>query len=188
LGLTWSNVTGLNSAEPRIIIRHQLKRHEVSRGQKERKRNGEGWYLGPTKTSQERTIALAPLFADALRSHKERQESNSQVEGWKPPEGELRDLVFLKANGGLITPNQDNEDWHEILKRYGFEYWRGHLNRHITAVWLARQPNIDIRVVRAILGHESEAMTYYYAADISKAQVPAMKRYGAALGKRIGRS
>ena len=177
LGLTWSQVKNLDGKEPRLVISKQLARHQ----------DGSGWYLkNKTKNHLERTIVLPELFAAALREHRTRQDAWKKSATWKP-HPEFADLVFLKSNGALITPNRDNYEWHELLNEYGLPHWRGHINRHITAVWLAEERIQDIRLVQSILGHESEAMSYYYAQDNSRIQAEGMRRYGDSLAKRIGR-
>ena len=175
LGLTWSSVKDLGTDEPTLVIDKQLARHE----------DKTGWYLKPgTKNGLTRDISLPPMFAKAIRQHKKNQDVLKKSPDWKPQDV-FADLLFLQPNGALINPNRDNEEWHAVLDRFGLPHWRGHANRHITANWLAEeQPPLDIRVVQSILGHESEAMTYYYSRDISRTQVPAMRRYGASLDKR----
>ena len=176
LAVTWSSVKDLNTSHPTLFVEKQLARHE----------DGTGWYLKPgTKTGQAREISLPEMFAKALRQHKKNQDTLKKSPDWQP-ERAFADLVFLQGNGALINPNRDNDEWRAVLDRFGLPHWRGHANRHITAIWLAEEePPLDIRVVRSILGHESEAMYFYYASDISRSQVPAMKRYGASLDKRI---
>lgn len=176
LAITWSSVKDLNTSHPSLFVEKQLARHE----------NGKGWYLKPgTKTGQVREISLPEMFAKALRQYKKSQDVLKKSPNWKPAPA-FSDLVFLQPNGSLINPNRDNDEWRAVLDRFGLPHWRGHANRHITAIWLAEEePPLDIRVVRSILGHESEAMYFYYAADISRSQVPAMRRYGASLDKRI---
>jgi integrase len=176
LALTWSSVKDLDTNHPSLLVEKQIARHE----------DGSGWYLKPgTKTGQGREIFLPEMFARAIRQHKKNQDALKKSPDWKPQPA-FADLLFLQPNGSLINPNRDNDEWRAVLDRFDLPHWRGHANRHITAIWLAEeQPPLDIRVVRSILGHESEAMTYYYSADISRSQVPAMKRYGASLDKRI---
>lgn len=176
IALTWSSVKDLETSHPSLLVEKQLARHE----------DHSGWYLKPgTKTGRTREIFLPEMFAKAIRQHKKNQDKLKKSPDWKPQEA-FKDLLFLQSNGALINPNRDNDEWRAVLDRFGLPHWRGHANRHITAIWLAEeQPPLDLRVVRSILGHESEAMTTYYSADISRAQVPAMKRYGASLDKRI---
>lgn len=169
LGLAWSNIQGLNTDSPRMVIRQQLARYA----------NGDGWYVKPqTKTNSVRTVAIPEPFLSALREHKRRQDKQRQSPDWQPKE-EFADLVFLQANGDIITLNRDNQDWHKLLDRYGLPYWRAHLNRHITATWLAEmQPPVPIGTVQSILGHDTEAMTIYYAKTTQQQQAVPMRQYG----------
>ena len=93
--------------------------------------------------------------------------------------------MFLRDNGSFYTLNSDNRDWHKVLDRYGFEYWRGHINRHITASRLAAtDPPTPLNVVYSILGHDSEAIGFYYSKVMQRQQVPAMDAYGATFMQR----
>ena len=176
LGLTWSSMKDLDTNHPSLVVQKQMARHE----------DGSGWYLKPgTKSGAGREIFLPEMFARAIRQHKKNQNALKKSPDWQPQPA-FADLLFLQQNGALINPNRDNDEWHAVLDRFKLPHWRGHANRHITAIWLAEErPLLDVRVVRSILGHESEAMMFYYAADISRSQVPEMKRYGASLDKRI---
>ncbi|MEY2762688.1 MAG: hypothetical protein RLZZ43_503 [Actinomycetota bacterium] len=153
LGLAWDCVEGLDTDQARIVIRRQLAR----------KPTGGVWYLkDKTKNEQVRTVALVGPFRDALRAHKARQDELKASGDWKPDKA-FADLVFLRPNGGMITLNQDNIDWHKVLDRNGFDYWRGHLNRHITATRLARiEPPIATPIIESILGHKTDALKKYY--------------------------
>jgi integrase len=169
LGLSWSNIKGLETDKPELVISQQIARHA----------DGRGWYVKTsTKTGNERTIVIPEPFLSALREHKKKQDEQKTTQEWKP-EPEFADLVFLHANGAHITANRDNSDWKDLLKSEGFAYWRAHLNRHITATWLASQtPAVPMGTVRAILGHESEAIAYYYAKSGKQQQAEPMSRYG----------
>ena len=170
LGLRWANVRGLDSESPSIYISDQLARWAE---------RGKGWYLKPeTKTSNPRRIVLSEPFVTVLRRHKAAQDEWKTSEQWQPEE-QFADLVFLRGDGSFYTLNRDNLDWHRFLANNGFEHWRGHLNRHITATWLAEQdPPVDTATVQSILGHKSEAMTHYYARLTDRRQMNPMKRYG----------
>ena len=170
LGLTWESVRGLRTDAPSIIISGQLARWAE---------RGKGWYLKPqTKSGDDRKILLSEPFITVLREHKEAQDLWKSSEDWKP-DPQFEDLVFLRPDGSFYTLNRDNLDWHKFLAANGFEHWRGHLNRHITATWLAEQePQVDIATVQSILGHRSEAMTHYYARLTERHQRDPMKRYG----------
>jgi integrase len=114
-----------------------------------------------------------------LKAHQEWIKSGKVGEEPKvyPPIGFEKSL-FLRPNGTVIRLPDDNDDWHALLKQYGYGYWRGHLNRHITATMLADLiPPPSEMVVKSILGHNSTSMTYYYARQRANAQKPALSQY-----------
>ena len=124
-----------------------------------------------------RTIPIPEPFLTALRQHKRKMDEWKKAPKWKP-QPEFADLVFLNEDGSLIKHNQDNLDWHAVLNHYRFNYWRAHLNRHITATLLAdQQPPVSIGVVQSLLGN-GEAMTYYYARITNKAMKVPLDTYG----------
>ena len=202
LGLSWSNVD-LFSKEPKMIVANQLARYETNN------RDGDkGWYIkGWTKNYNPREILLAEPFLSALRNHrkqweklekqweKNRDKYELELKAWKKngspknmapiknfPEEQFQDLVFLLPNGAPITLNRDNEGWHQLLKENNLPYWRAHLNRHITATLLAEQdPPPSMPVAQSILGHETEAMLYYYTRTTTKQQHKPLTAYGLSL-------
>jgi integrase len=207
LGLTWDEVH-LEVSEPYMYINKQLDRYEnpdlelkVNKGKK-RSDFPQGWFLKPhTKTRNNRTVLLTEPFLSALKNYKKTWDSWNKewsktrpeqlkahkkwVDGGKigeepkvyPPIG-FENSLFLRKNGTLIRLSDDNDDWHKILKDYEFSYWRGHLNRHITATLLADlTPPPSEMVVKSILGHESTSMTYWYARLRANAQKPALSQY-----------
>lgn len=207
LGLTWESVH-LNIKEPYIFVSKQLDRYETPdlelKANKGKKRSDfpQGWFIKPhTKTKNNRTIYLTEPFLSALKDYRKSWElwnkewarnrpsqlRNHQdwVKAGKigeepkvyPPIG-FENSLFLRPNGTVIRLPDDNDDWHAILKHYGFKYWRGHLNRHITATMLADLvPQPSEMVVKSILGHNSTSMTYYYARQRANAQKPALSQY-----------
>jgi integrase len=178
LGLRWSSFFDAGDDQASLVVDSQLARRE----------DGSGWYIkSDTKNYHARTISVPEPFLSALRKHRAQQEKWKKLDTWKPKE-EFADLIFLQPNGAIITLNRDNDEWHDVLAKYEMPYWRGHVNRHITATWLAEEePPLDIGVVQSILGHESEAMTYYYAHLTRKRQLNPMRRYGATIAKRVAR-
>ncbi len=172
LGLTWSSIRGLDTDHASLVVCQQIARYT----------DGSGWYIKPkTKTQRDRIIWLDDPFLSALRDLRRLRDEEERSPDWKPQE-QFADLVFLQPNGALITLNRDNDDWKALLKRMGLPYWRGHLNRHITATWLAeQQPPMPEGTVRSILGHESDAMAYYYARSTELQQAEPLRRYGETL-------
>jgi integrase len=185
LGLSWKNISGLNTENAVMTIRQQLARTEKKENE-ERRADGKAWYVkGYTKTESVRRIVIPEPFLSALRGQKKRQDKYKKGKKWEPKK-EFADLVFLQEDGSIYTLNRDNEEWKELLASHGFPQWRGHLNRHITATWLAEQvPAVPMGTVRSILGHESEAMAYYYAKSTQTQQSEPLRQYGSALMKTI---
>jgi integrase len=185
LGLSWKNISGLNTENAVMTIRQQLARTEKKEDEAKRE-SGQAWYVkGYTKTGSVRTIVIPEPFLSALREQKKRQDTYKKAKKWKPKKA-FADLVFLQEDGSIYTLNRDNEEWKKLLASHGFPGWRGHLNRHITATWLAEQvPAVPMGTVRSILGHESEAMAYYYAKSTQTQQSEPLRQYGSALMKTI---
>lgn len=202
LGLTWSRISDLDGETPVLVVDQQLARHERFNDERPK-----GYYIKPfTKTKKGRKIVIPEPFLSVLRKHRatwlswQKQWQSAQTdwevahEAWRNeggakrdepkrpgPRPEFADLVFLRQDGGLITPKQDTADWHEVLNEHGLTYWRAHLNRHITATILANlEPAPPEATVRAILGHETEAMMLYYTQIRTKTQREPMKAYGQA--------
>lgn len=177
LGLAWENIRGLDTEHPTIVVKQQLARYA----------DGSGWYIKKaTKNRKERVIVLHEPFLSALRKHKKAQDKLRTSELWQT-KPEFADLVFLQSNGAIITLNRDNEEWHEVLRKFGLPHWRAHLNRHITATWLAEQdPPVQMGTVFAILGH-GDALGHYYAKTTQRQQNEPMRRYGQTLDQAIKR-
>jgi integrase len=186
LGLSWKNISGLDTENAVMTIRQQLARTEKKEGEAKRE-DGKAWYVkGYTKTESVRRIVIPEPFLSALREQKKRQDRYKKLKKiWNPKEA-FADLVFLQEDGSIYTLNRDNEEWKKLLSSHGFPEWRGHLNRHITATWLAEQsPAVPMGTVRSILGHASVAMTYYYAKTTQAQQSEPLRRYGSALMKKV---
>lgn len=176
LGLRWSNFHD-SPGGGLLTVDSQLARAQ----------NGSGWYIkSGTKNHHDRTIAVPEPFLSVLRAYRTQQDEWKKSPEWKPRPG-FEDLIFLQPNGALVTLNRDNEEWRKTLERHSLPYWRGHINRHITATLLAEQePALDIRVVQSILGHETESMTYYYAHLSRQHQMTSMRQYGSSVAAMLG--
>jgi integrase len=174
LGLAFSDLK-LNTTRPTMTIRHQLKRV-----------TGEGLHISnATKTGKSRTISIPEPFFTHLKEQQQYRKVQKKMPGFKP-EPEFADLVFLHDNGKPYDPNEDNNWWNEINKKYNprTTHIRGHALRHIAATYMADQ-HIDADIVRAVLGHESEAMGYYYMRISANKQQPQLQRMGEGLTARI---
>ena len=169
LGLSWSCIEGINTDTPVMVIRQQLARDPY---------NGSWSIKKKTKSGAVRRILIPEPFLGALREHKSLQDEQKKSADWKP-DPQFADLVFLQPNGNHYTLNRDNLQWARLLKDYELPYWRGHLNRFITASWLAAQnPAVPTATVQSVLGHETEAMTFYYSQTTVAQQRAPMAKYG----------
>jgi integrase len=172
LGLRWSDISGLDTDSPVLHVRGQLARDPSS---------GRLIVKTRTKSGVSRAVALAEPFIGALRRHRDRQFAARVSGNWVEPAPEHVDLLFLQANGYPVDQNDDNDDWRLLLASTRLPYFRAHLTRHLTAVILARQPNVSIATVMSILGHNSRAMTLYYAHLDRAIQVNAIRSLGQSL-------
>lgn len=181
LGLRWSDISGLDSDSPVLHVRGQLARDPAT---------GRLVLSPRTKSGRGRSIALAEPFTGALRRLRDRQR-RARAEGlWDEPAPEYADMLFLQANGYPTDQNDDNDDWRALLHKAGVPYFRGHLARHLTAVLLARQPDVSIATVMSILGHGTQAMSIYYAHVDRGVQSATMHAFGQTLSgnREVGES
>jgi integrase len=183
LGLRTSDVWGLGTDHPKLTVRGQLARHETedieSLGLPR-------WYWkDKTKTGVERTIPLAEPFLTYLTDHLQRREANSKKPGYKQwDDPNLASLLFLTERGNIIEKSRDGATWKQVCKEAGVEPFPQHINRFVTAAKLAElDPPVPANVVRAILGHESEAIGYYYQRVTSANSEAALGRYGRTYGR-----
>lgn len=175
LGLSWANVQGLDGDDPRLVIAQQLAWDK-----------GPGLHIKPdTKNKKPRTIPLTEPWVTALKRHRKRWEVMVGQPDFEFRKPEYADLLFVRSNGNVVTLNDDNDDWHALLKSLDIAPWRAHLTRHITAIQFAEmEPAVPITTVMAILGHASEAMSIYYAhVDQGRVRAP-MVAYGKVIAFR----
>ena len=171
LGLRWRNVLGLDTDSPSLVVADQLARE-----------TGKGLHIKPTtKGGKPRTIRLVEPWVSVLRRYRDQWETAHGVVNRLEPTGEFSDLLFLRADGKPISQNDDNDDWHALLEAVGVPYWRGHLMRHYTAMMLAAQPALSVNDLTSLLGHESEALSLYYAHANQGRQSAALVGFGEAM-------
>lgn len=168
LGIQLSDITNLNKSDARIKIHSQLE-YEV----------GSGWFISPlTKSGRDRTIPIPEPFLGVLRAYVKQRTAWAKSPDWNP-DPKFSDLLFLRADGTLINKKQDTADWHKLLEEYKYPYWQQHVNRHITATLLGNQePPIPIAIVRELLGHWADAMSYYYQTIQKKTMKTNLESYG----------
>lgn len=169
LGLSWGNFRNLGTGgQTTLTIDRQIDRHL----------DGSGWYIRMrTKSGEPRTIPLFEPFLQVIRDYRIQWEATTNAPGFEPAKGFERHL-FIWEDGKPITPRQDTREWHRLLKEHNIDYFRAHQARHITATWLADNPNVPIESVQAILGHDSESMAYWYARITEKQTSRAVQGLG----------
>jgi hypothetical protein len=189
LGLLTTDILGLGTKHPKLVISHQLARRETS--EMEDDPTQPRWYLAPTKTGVKREIPLTEPFLGYLTGHLKRREENKKRADYNKWEkgDELGELLFLTERGHIINKNPDNALWKRVCLEAGVQPFPQHINRFITAARLAElDPPVSANVVRAILGHESEAIGYYYQRITSANSEAALRRYGERMNLRKRKS
>ena len=174
LGLTFSSLT-LTGSTPKITIQNQLTRV-----------TGQGLFIKPTtKSGKDRTVTLQEPWLSSLIRLKEKRKQQLKLTTFKPEE-QFKDLVFLKDNGKPYGLNEDNELWNEINKTYNAKKSpiRGHALRHVAATKMA-DAGVTRDVAMAILGHESEAISFYYGRMGAIGQKDQVEVFGSQLTESI---
>ena len=174
LGLTFSNLS-LTGPNPKLTIATQLTRI-----------TGVGLTLKmATKSGKDRTISIQEPWLSSLKRLKAIRKAQELSPLFKP-EVQFKDLVFLKDNGKPYDLNEDNDLWLKVNQSYNSKLppIRGHSMRHIAATKMA-DSGVDREVAMAILGHESEAISYYYGRITAKRQSGQLGVFGESLSKEI---
>lgn len=188
LGLRLSDIWGLETDNPKLLVRGQLARFETDDLSRS---NGRRWYWKDrTKTGVEREIPLSEPFLTYLRDELQRREQNSKMPGYKHwGDDPIGELLFLTHKGAVISKTTDNEIWKRVCEEAGVKQFPQHINRFVTAARLAAlKPAVPGNIVRAILGHESEAIGYYYQKITSESSQEALGRYGERFVPNRGRT
>ena len=155
LGLRWSCV---DLAAGTIRIDRQL--------QKERLHGGGGEYkLVETKTSNIRTVTLAPFVVEILKAQKKKQAENRLFMGkeWKNEMG----LVFTHEDGSHLSAKTTYDCFKRIMKSMGIEDTRLHDLRHTFAT-LSLQNGDDLKTVADALGHSNISTTANIYAHVTE--------------------
>jgi integrase len=155
LGLWWSDVELKGGV---LRVRRAL----------QRQRGGGLVFTDPKTMRSKRTIPLPPPLVEALRQHRERQESERLAAGslWHGS-----GCVFTTPLGTPVDPRNDYREFKKLLTKASLPSVRLHDLRHTAASPLLAQ-NVPARVVMEILGHSQIALTmntYSHAApDVSR--------------------
>lgn len=155
LGLRWSRVD-LKAGTIRIDC--QL--------QKERIKGGGGKYrIVETKTSNIRTVTLAPFVVSVLKAQKKEQAQRRLLFGsdWN----NTLDLVFTHEDGRHLTADTTYGCFKVIAKKIGVEAARLHDLRHTFAT-LSLQNGDDLKTVAESLGHSNIATTANIYAHVTE--------------------
>ena len=69
--------------------------------------------------------------------------------------------MFHRRDGRPVDPSHDSRAWHEALVAAGIPAVKLHAARHTTATLLL-VAGVDQKIVQAVLGHSSAAMSRHY--------------------------
>ena len=110
------------------------------------------------KGDKERIIYINKACIDAIENYKSDERSKIKA---KPG---FEDALFLSRNGTRISPRRVEQIVAEELKNADLDGqgYSPHKLRHTAATLLYQQANVDIRVLKELLGHVSLATTEIY--------------------------
>ncbi|MFZ4509038.1 MAG: site-specific integrase [Fimbriimonas sp.] len=136
---------------------------------------GTDWRLVPPKTSRGvRRIDLPTFAVTALRSHRERQQTEDKVIAG--PEWQEMGFVFTTSRGTPLDPANIRRTFSLLLKKAGLAQMRFHDLRHTCASLLLAQ-GVQPRVVMEILGHSQISLTM----DTYSHVIPSLRKDAATL-------
>lgn len=140
-------------------------------------RTGGGLVFREPKGKNRRIVPIPPPLVPILRAHRAAQLRERMAAGelW-----EENDLVFAQADGKMIDPRADWEEWKDILSAAGLRDARVHDGRH-TAGTLLIENGVSPRVVMEVLGHSSMRMMTRYTHVASPLAAEAASKMGDAL-------
>jgi integrase len=149
LGLRWQDI---DLDEGKLEVVHTLQRV------------GGVLRLVPPKTEDSaRTVPLPPVCAEALRAHRERQETEraEAEQDWDD-----HGFVFPSRRGTPMEPDNLRRSWSQIRESAGLGTVRFHDLRH-TCVTLLLDLGAPPHVVREIVGHSDIEVTMTIYAHVS---------------------
>lgn len=155
LGLRWSCVDLVAGT---IRVDRQLQKERVPGG-------GGDYHLVETKTSNIRTITLAPFVVEVLKAQKKAQAEQRLLMGpdWKNE----WNLVFTHEDGGHLAAETTYKCFKRIAKNIGVEAARLHDLRHTFAT-LSLQNGDDLKTVADALGHSNISTTANIYAHVTE--------------------
>lgn len=123
-----------------------------------------GMFEGPTKTGNERYIALPQQTLDLLKKYRAWQATKRLQAGdlWIN-----NDLVFTGEYGGFLYPPLINSRLSNFCKKNGFQHIHPHIFHHSVASILLSS-GVDVLTISKMLGHANPSMTLgVYAHEIA---------------------
>jgi integrase len=132
------------------------------------------YVLAEVKTDKSRrTIKLPDVCKEALKAHKERQDTEKARLGtvW----ANKWDLVFTQEDGSPLSRHVVTMRFKRLLRKHGINPHRFHDLRHTAATLMLAQ-GVPLRVVQELLGHSQFATT----ADIYTHVLPVLMADAAA--------
>lgn len=119
--------------------------------------------IASTKTSAGgRTLALPEYMIEMLGATRKQQLLDMAERGdeWKmwPDDGEPHAFCFTRADGAVLRPRYDSDQWKLLLERAGLPHTRRYTTRH-TAASAAIADGADIPAVSEMMGHSNPNVT-----------------------------
>jgi integrase len=184
LGLRWRDDDGtvLVDLDAGVIrVWYQLRRYVYQhgcggtcgrkRGGSCPQRRGGGLRYVKCKGKSARTIPIPPELIPDFRQLRRRQ-AIERVLAKVWPAGEA---VFTTADGRVIDPRDDYDEWGDILRCAGVGHVKPHIMRHTAATYLLRR-GVEQRYVQELLGHADSRTTAGYTQDVNIMLVRAVKK------------
>ena len=117
--------------------------------------------LGPKKTSRTSVsvvcfVKKASIVIDAIRQHREEQNSARAAAGLKPARPD--DLVFATTEFTPINPSNLRRDFSRITTNVGLGHWHPHELRH-SAASIMSAAGVPLEQIADTLGHDGTRMT-----------------------------
>ncbi|HEY1294700.1 MAG TPA: site-specific integrase [Chloroflexota bacterium] len=152
-GLRWIDVQ-LDVEPPALHVRQQvLELKDDTPGGKQRRRPRKRVFDAPKSIHGRRSVPLIPLAITALRAQRERARE-------LPLRG-VQDLVFPSESGQPLVGRTVRDHFARIARQARIAGATPHTLRHSTGTYLLAA-GVPDRVVQAILGHGSAAVTRHY--------------------------
>jgi len=140
-------------------------------------RHGGGLVFREIKERRRKTVPLPPELVTVLGAHQQAQEREraTAADLWQD-----HGVVFAQANGRLLDPRADWQEWADILAAAGLPHHGVHAMRH-SAATIALDEGVALAVVQEMLGHSDIRVTRGYTHVSSVLAQDGAARLGRAL-------